>query len=290
MNSGVAGSLRRLPARNCPVPPPLSAYHCERRRSNSTTTRAGRWAGFAFGAASYAAFFASFNYFILFAGNLFVPKTVDSGAAAPLGEALAVNLGLIALFGIQHSVMARPTFKRRWTHVVPKAIERAVFVLFASIVLSALMWQWRPLPQVLWSVEGAAAVALWAVFATGWGIAYISTFLINHFELFGLQQVFAHLRGREVTPPKFVTPFLYKLVRHPLQLGILLGMWAAPTMTVGHVLLAGGMTTYILIGLYFEERNLVDFHGARYAEYKRQVPKLIPIPKGRAAVAGAEVA
>jgi protein-S-isoprenylcysteine O-methyltransferase Ste14 len=258
--------------------------------SDRTTTRAGRWATFAFGTVGYLSFFVSFNYFILFTGNLLVPKTVDSGAGAPLVEALLVNLGFITLFGVQHSIMARPTFKKYWTRIVPKPIERAVFVLISSIILSALIWQWRPVPQALWNIEGLATIPVWALWATGWAMVFVASFLINHFELFGLQQVYNHLRGKEFTQPGFVTPFLYKIVRHPLQLGIVLGLWATPTMTVGRLILAGGMTAYILIGLYFEERNLVDYHGERYVEYKRQVPKLIPIPKGRAAAPGTETA
>jgi len=231
-----------------------------------------------YGFVAYLCFVVSFSYTIAFVGGFAVPKTIDSGAAVPLAEALAVNLALFALFAVQHSVMARRGFKRWWTRIVPPALERSTYVLFASAAVALLLWQWRPIAEpVIWRVENPLAVqVLWTVFALGWVIALIATFLINHFELFGLRQVFARLTGRAIPAAEFRTPFLYRYVRHPLYLGIVLGLWAAPVMSAGHLLFAAGSTGYILVGIWFEERDLIAHFGDKYRAYRAQVGMLIP--------------
>lgn len=196
---------------------------------------------------------------------------------APFGQALLVNVGLMVLWGLPHSVMARQSFKRRWTKIVPKAAERSLYMLQAGLLMVVLIWQWREMPGVVWHVENPAARGLiWALFASGWVIAFIATLLINHFELTGLQQTWAYLRDKEAVAPSFRTPFLYKIVRHPMQFGVLLAFWAAPTMTVGRLLFALGMTAYTLIGLQFEERDLRRHFGERYRAYQATTPMLIP--------------
>ena len=196
-----------------------------------------------FGAVAYLIFFATFLYLIAFVGDLpGVPLTVDRGPEASLAAALTIDVALIALFGVQHSVMARRGFKEAWTRVVPKAVERSTYVVFASLALIVMFLFWRPIGPVLWEVEGAAAMVLWALFALGWGIVLLSTFLINHFELFGLRQVWANMRGGAIPDPVFRQPFFYKLVRHPLYTGFFIAFWATPRMTAGHLLLAAGMS------------------------------------------------
>jgi len=223
----------------------------------------------------YVFFLATFCYAIGFVGNLAVPKSIDSGPAGPLGEALAINVALLGLFAVQHSIMARRWFKAAWTRVVPPALERSTYVLAAALCLAALLWQWRAIPApVIWSVESPLATGmLQAVFWLGWGVLLLATFLINHFELFGLRQAFA---GAEMPPAQFRTPLLYRYVRHPIYLGFVLAFWAAPVMTAGHLLFASGGTGYILVGIWFEERDLVAQFGERYHRYREQVGMLVP--------------
>jgi protein-S-isoprenylcysteine O-methyltransferase Ste14 len=231
-----------------------------------------------YGVAVYAFFLATFTYAIGFIGNLYVPKSIDSGAAAPLAQALLVDVALLGVFAVQHSVMARRAFKRWWTRIVPPAVERSTYVLAATLALALLLWQWRPIAEpVLWRVENAAAAkALWAVYWLGWGVLLLSTFLINHFELFGLRQVLARMSGRQLPEPQFRTPFFYRYVRHPIYLGFVLAFWAAPVMTAGHLLFAAGATGYILVGIWFEERDLVAQFGDTYRRYRDQVGMLLP--------------
>jgi protein-S-isoprenylcysteine O-methyltransferase Ste14 len=233
-----------------------------------------------FGVAAYLLFFATFLYLIAFVGDLpWVPVTVDrGGAAGPLGLALVVDFALIALFGLQHSVMARPGFKRAWTRIVPPPIERSVYVVAASLALILLFLFWRPIPGVAWSVgnETGAAI-LWALFGLGWLIVLLSTFLISHFELFGLAQVWGHARGRgEAPPPAFRTPLFYKYIRHPLYSGFFLAFWAAPHMSLGHLLLAAGVSVYMLIAIRYEERDLVGTFGDDYRLYRERTGMLTP--------------
>ena len=231
-----------------------------------------------YGLAAYIFFLVTFLYAIAFVGDLPVPKTIDSGPASPLAISLTINLLLLGVFAVQHSVMARPGFKRWWTRIVPERIERSTYVVAATAALALLLWQWRPIAEpVFWHIENRTGVAvLDVVFWAGWGILLISTFLLNHFELFGLSQVFAPLLGRAAPTPEFKTPSLYRYVRHPIYLGFLLAFWATPVMTAGHLLFAAGSTGYILIGIWFEERDLVAQFGDRYRQYRRQVGMLLP--------------
>jgi len=236
-----------------------------------------------YGAVAYAVFFLTFLYAIGFVGNFLVPKSIDTGEVTPLGEALLVNTLLLAIFAVQHSVMARPAFKAWWTRFVPPPVERSTFVLFASLALILLFWQWRPLPEAIWRVQaGPVALVLWAVFALGWATVLLSTFLINHFDLFGLRQVWAYRANKETPPAEFRTPLIYRVVRHPIYLGFVLAFWATPTMTQGHLLFAFATTAYILIGIQLEERDLLNVFGDRYRDYRDRVGMLSPRLKRRA--------
>jgi protein-S-isoprenylcysteine O-methyltransferase Ste14 len=237
-----------------------------------------------FGVACYLIFFATFLYLIAFVGNLpGVPRTVDVGPGASLPAAILVDAALIALFGVQHSVMARPGFKAGWTRIVPEPVERSMFVLMASLALIVMFLLWRPLPALVWDIANPTGAAiLWALFALGWLTVLLSTFLISHFELFGLVQVWNHARGRTAAGPTFRTPFLYRFVRHPLYLGFFLAFWATPYMTAGHLLLAVGMSAYMLIAIRYEERDLVGLFGADYEDYRTRVGMLTPRLKRRA--------
>jgi methanethiol S-methyltransferase len=236
-----------------------------------------RIAAFIYGLISYAVFFATFLYAVGFVGNLVVPKSMDSVRAVPLAQALLVNLGLLGLFAIQHSVMARPGFKRVWKRVIGEPIERSTYVLASSLALILLFWQWSPLGGVIWQVENPVARSvLLAVFAAGWLIVLATTFLIDHFDLFGLRQVWLYLRGKPYMPIVFRTPGPYRWVRHPLYVGWLLAFWATPIMTAAHLVFALATTGYILTAIQLEERDLVDTFGDEYRRYRSRVPMLIP--------------
>jgi protein-S-isoprenylcysteine O-methyltransferase Ste14 len=225
----------------------------------------------------YVFFLGVFLYAIGFVENVLVPKSIDSGTRGPVAGSLLIDAGLLVLFAVQHSVMARPGFKRLWTRIVPWDIERSTFVLFASLVLALVCWQWRPLPQSVWSIEDPiAAKALLVVSWSGWGLLLLSTFLISHFHLFGLSQGFARLLGRELPEPAFVTPFLYKWLRHPIYAGFILAFWAAPHMSLGHLFFAVATTGYIFVGIWFEERDLTAYFGDRYRQYRATVGMLVP--------------
>lgn len=232
---------------------------------------------FVYGCIAYALFLATFLYAVAFVGGFGVPTQLDGPATTPFWTALGVDACLLTVFALQHSVMARRWFKRWWTQIVPWAIERSTYVLFASLALDLLFWQWRPLGGTVWSVDQPLVRALiWTVFAFGWLQVLLMTFFINHFDLFGLRQVWLHLVGRHYARVDFATPPPYQFVRHPLYLGFLLAFWAAPTMTVAHLVFAAATTAYILVAIQFEERDLVHEHGASYSEYRYRVPMLIP--------------
>ena len=254
-----------------------------------------------FGVVVYAIFFATFLYLVAFVGNLqatglaqwlpllpdLVPRSIDlGGPAAPVVAAIAIDLGLIALFGLQHSVMARMGFKAWLKRHLPESAERSVYVLLASAMLMLLFWQWRPIPGTVWSAGSVVGQAFgWTVFAAGFALVLLSTFLIDHFDLFGLKQVWNQFAGRPAAPHEFRTPLLYRLVRHPLYLGFILAFWGGPSMSAGHLLFAAAMTGYILIAIRFEERDLVHHLGDRYVQYRRQVPMLVPRPMRNASAA-----
>lgn len=237
-----------------------------------------RYAQLAAGLAAYLLFFATFLYLIAFVGDLPVPRTVDFGPEAAPPLAVTIDIALILLFGVRHSVMARPGFKRRWTKIVPPPLERAAYVAAASLALIVMFVLWRPIPSVIWSIEqpAAAATVLWALFAAGWAVVLVSTFLINHFELFGLHQLWRYVRGQPEPTPGFREPLFYRWVRHPLYSGFLIAFWATPLMTAGHLLLAAGMAAYILIAIRYEERDLVTAIGQPYADYRKRVGMLLP--------------
>lgn len=231
----------------------------------------------AYGVVCYLVFLVVFLYAIGFVGDFVVPRTVDHGISASVTEALVVNVLLLALFAVQHSVMARPGFKRWWTRAVPRSIERSTYVLMASLVLALLFWQWRTLPAMVWDVAWAPGrVLLWVAFGAGWVTVLISTFLINHFDLFGLRQVYLAWRGDPYTSLGFRTSMLYRTVRHPIMLGFIVAFWAIPTMTAGHLLFAVATTGYILVAIRLEERDLAVELGDQYREYRTRVPMLVP--------------
>ncbi|MFT3805637.1 methanethiol S-methyltransferase [Arenimonas sp.] len=251
-----------------------------------------RFAILLFGVATYAVFFATFLYLIAFVGNLqatplagmlpmlpqWVPHSIDhGGVSSPMGVAIAIDLLLILAFGLQHSVMARMGFKAWLKRHLPESAERSVYVLLASFVLMFMFWQWRPIPMPIWSASSTPGIAIgWFVFAAGFGLVLLSTFLIDHFDLFGLKQVWRQFIGRDAAPARFVTPWLYRLMRHPLYLGFILAFWGGPAMSAGHLLFATAMTLYILVAIQFEERDLVHQLGDSYDAYRRRVPMLVP--------------
>ena len=235
-----------------------------------------RIAAFVYGVACYAVFFATLLYAIGFLGNFAVPKSIDSGASGSIVTALIVNGGLLALFALQHSIMARPWFKRAWTRLVPQPVERSTYVLFSSAALLLLFAAWQPIGGEVWRFEGITAIVVYALYASGLFIVLLSTFLINHFDLFGLRQVYLYLAGRAYTHSEFRTPFFYRYVRHPLYVGWLLTFWSAPVMTAAHLFFAVMTTAYILVAIRFEEADLTAQHGDKYRRYQKEVPMLIP--------------
>jgi protein-S-isoprenylcysteine O-methyltransferase Ste14 len=237
----------------------------------------GRAAAFLYGVIAYLIFFVTFLYAIGFVGNFLVPESIDSGGGEFSISSIVIDAVLLGIFALQHSIMARQWFKRRWSKLVPQPIERSTYVLLASLCLIVLFWQWRPMTGAIWSVASATGrPILWALFWLGWLTVLASTFMIDHFELFGLRQVWDAARGREPPAPVFRTPILYRAVRHPLYLGFLVAFWSTPTMSVGHLVFASGMTAYVLIGMRFEERDLVRTFGHEYRAYQQRVPALLP--------------
>lgn len=234
-----------------------------------------------YGLFSYAVGMGGLVFFLLYVGGWgFMPLDVNATAVGPLGMALTINIGLILLWGVQHSVMARPSFKELWTKVIPKPMERSTYVLLSGILMIYLPLNWQGIDGMLWDVENSTGRAiLIGLYGMGWTIAVIATFLINHFELFGLQQVWLHFKDRPEPPPSYTENFFYKIVRHPLQLGVLMGLWFLPTMSMTLFCLSSAMTVYIFIGLYYEERDLLSSLGDDYADYKSRVRQIIPIPK-----------
>jgi protein-S-isoprenylcysteine O-methyltransferase Ste14 len=239
-----------------------------------------RIAFFTYGSLSYLIFLGSFLYAIGFIGNFGVPTTLDGTPTGPLGVAVLIDVGLLTLFAVQHSVMARKWFKDWWTRIVPKPLERSTYVLFSSLALILMFWLWQPLGGVIWSIEDPfGRIVLRVLFGFGWSLVLLSTFLINHFDLFGLRQVWLYLRDQPYTAMRFGTPGPYRLVRHPLYVGWLFAFWSTPTMTLAHLLFSAATTAYILIAIQLEERDLVREHGETYEAYRRSVPMLIPFTR-----------
>jgi methanethiol S-methyltransferase len=238
---------------------------------------------FMYGVISYFIFFGTFLYAIGFVGNILVPKSIDSPASVPIGEALLINTALLGLFALQHSIMARQGFKKWWTKYIPKEIERSTFVLLASSALILLFWQWQPLGGIIWNIQNPVVqYILYGVFAFGWLLVLVTTFIINHFDLFGLRQVWLQLVGKKYTSLGFVVPGPYRMMRHPLYFGFILAFWATPVMTIAHLVFAIATTAYILVAIQLEEKDLVSIHGRDYAEYKKTVPMLFPFRKKKA--------
>jgi len=242
------------------------------------TTMLKRLFYFAYGTASYLIFLATFLYAVAFVGGFWVPTQLDGPLRSSMPKALAIDLALLTLFAVQHSVMARRWFKERWTQIIPWMVERSTYVLCASVALLTVFWQWRPVGIEVWTIESEVARSiLWALFVAGWIIVLFVTFLINHFDLFGLRQVWLPLIGKPYAPVTFRTPLAYRVVRHPLYFGFLLAFWMTPTMTLAHLVFALATTAYIVLAIQFEERDLVSEHGATYIEYQRRVPMLLPM-------------
>ncbi|SDE89472.1 Protein-S-isoprenylcysteine O-methyltransferase Ste14 [Pricia antarctica] len=233
-----------------------------------------------YGIIAYVVFLAAFLYAVGFVGNMFVPKTIDSGEEIPILTALLINVALLSLFALQHSVMARPAFKKWFTQYINPAIERSTYVLLTSLLLLLIYWKWQPMATIVWETENAAAVVLTILFFSGWAIVFLSTFMISHFELFGLTQIFQNFKEQSLTYPKFQVNWFYKLVRHPIMLGFIIAFWSAPTMTTGHFLFAGVTTAYILVAVKFlEEKDLKKLIGKDYETYQKNVPMILPLTK-----------
>ncbi len=237
----------------------------------------GKLFAFLYGIVAYLVFAVVIVYSLGFVSGLVVPKTIDSGSAGPLVESVVINLVLMTIFALQHSVMARPQFKKWWTKIVPQPVERSTYVLFASLALALLFWQWRPIPDVMWEAkEPAIAASLLYLGVFGWVLVFISTFMINHFELFGLHQVANNLAGKPMPALRFKTPMLYNVVRHPIYLGFIIFVWATPVMTAGHLLFAAVVTAYIFVGIALEEHDLIAVFGDEYRRYRQRVAMIVP--------------
>ena len=251
--------------------------------SNQSGSSVSRLLLFLYGAIVYVLFLGTFTYAIGFVGNLLVPKGIDDGAVGPMSTAILVNALLLGTFAIQHTIMARPAFKAWWTRIIPAPIERSTFVLVTCVIMIAMYWQWRPMPEIVWQVTSPAASAvLWATCAFGWLLVLYSTFCIDHFDLFGLKQVWRNLRGTFVDKPHFVTPWLYKIIRNPLMAGFMIAFWATPVMSQGHLLFAIMTTGYMLFGIQVEERDLLRALGDDYRRFREETPMLLPLPRRKA--------